>query len=63
MLEIKYFDNKVFDQGIFLVSIEINVIQLKGRIDINLNYNIILFNEEFFFLYSVLSGYKKIIIK
>lgn len=63
MLEIKYSDNKVFDQGILPASIEINAIQPKGRTDINLNYNTISFNEELSFPYSVPSGYKKIIIK
>lgn len=63
MLEIKYSDTKVFDQGILPASIEINAIQPKGRTDINLNYNTISFNEELSFPYSVPSGYKKIIIK
>ena len=63
MLEIKYSDNKVFDQGILPTSIEINAIQPKGKTDINLNYNTISFNEELSFPYSVPSGYKKVIIK
>lgn len=63
MLEIKYSDAKVFNQGTLPTSIEINAIQPKGRTDINLNYNTISFNEELSFPYSVPSGYKKIIIK
>ncbi|MGO4772804.1 DUF4292 domain-containing protein [Flavobacterium sp. W22_SRS_FK3] len=63
MLEIKYADSKIFNQGILPTSIEINAIQPKGRTDINLNYNTISFNEELSFPYSVPSGYKKIIIK
>ena len=63
MLEIKYSDNKVFDQGTLPTSIEINAIQPKGKTDINLNYNTISFNEELSFPYSVPSGYKKVIIK
>jgi len=63
MLEIKYSENKVFDQGILPTSIEINATQPKGKTDINLNYNTISFNEELSFPYSVPSGYKKIIIK
>lgn len=63
MLEIKYSDNKVFNQGTLPTSIEINAIQPKGKTDINLNYNSISFNEELSFPYSVPSGYKKIIIK
>ncbi|PXY44965.1 DUF4292 domain-containing protein [Flavobacterium hydrophilum] len=62
-LEIKYSDNKVFNQGTLPTSIEINAIQPKGKTDINLNYNTISFNEELSFPYSVPSGYKKIIIK
>lgn len=63
MLEIKYSDNKTFNQGTLPTSIEINAIQPKGKTDINLNYNTISFNEELSFPYSVPSGYKKIIIK
>ncbi len=63
MLEIKYSDNKVFDQGNIPTSIEINAIQPKGKTDINLNYNNISFNEELSFPYSVPSGYKKVLIK
>lgn len=63
MLEIKYSEGKVFNQGTLPTSIEINAIQPKGRTDINLNYNTISFNEELSFPYSVPSGYKKIIIK
>ncbi|MCI9846153.1 DUF4292 domain-containing protein [Flavobacterium pectinovorum] len=63
MLEIKYFDNKVFNQGTLPTAIEINAIQPKGKTDINLNYTTISFNEELSFPYSVPSGYKKIIIK
>jgi transcriptional regulator len=62
MLEIKYSDNKVFNQGTLPTSIEINAIQPKGKTDINLNYNTISFNEELSFPYSVPSGYKKVII-
>jgi hypothetical protein len=63
MLEIKYSDNKVFNEGTLPTSIEINAIQPKGKTDINLNYNTISFNEELSFPYSVPGGYKKIIIK
>ena len=63
LLEIKYTDNKTFDQGILPTTIEINAIQPKGKTDINLNYNNISFNEELSFPYSVPSGYKKVIIK
>ena len=63
MLEIKYSDNKTFDQGVLPTSIEINAIQPKGKTDINLNYNNISFNEELSFPYSVPSGYKEVIIK
>lgn len=63
MLEIKYSDSKVFDQGILPTGIEINAIQPKGKTNINLNYNNISFNEELSFPYSVPSGYKKVIIK
>jgi hypothetical protein len=63
MLEIKYADNKVFDQGNLPTSIEINAIQPKGKTDINLNYNNISFNEELSFPYSVPGGYKKVLIK
>jgi len=62
LLEIKYSNNKVFDQGIIPTAIEINAIQPKGKTDINLNYNTISFNEELSFPYSIPSGYKKIII-
>ena len=63
MLEIKYADAKVFDQGTLPTSIEINAIQPKGKTDINLNYNNISFNEELSFPYSVPGGYKKVLIK
>ena len=63
MLEIKYADNKTFNQGTLPTSIEINAIQPKGKTDINLNYNNISFNEELSFPYSVPSGYKKVLIK
>ena len=63
MLEIKYADNKTFDQGTLPTSIEINAVQPKGKTDINLNYNNISFNEELSFPYSVPSGYKKVLIK
>jgi hypothetical protein len=63
MLQIKYSDNKVFDQGNIPTSIEINAVQPKGKTDINLNYNNISFNEELSFPYSVPSGYKKVLIK
>ncbi|MEO8532196.1 MAG: DUF4292 domain-containing protein [Flavobacterium sp.] len=63
MLEIRYSDNKTFDQGTIPTAIEINAIQPKGKTDINLNYNNITFNEELSFPYSVPSGYKKVIIK
>jgi hypothetical protein len=63
MLEIKYSDNKVFNQGTLPTSIEINAIQPKGETNINLNYNTISFNEELSFPYSVPSGYKKVIIQ
>ena len=62
-LEILYSGHKVFNQGTLPTSIEINAIQPKGKTDINLNYNMITFNEELSFPYSVPSGYKKIIIK
>ena len=62
MLEIKYSDNKVFNQGTLPTNIEINAIHPKGKTDINLNYNTISFNEELSFPYSVPSGYKKVII-
>ncbi|GGF26102.1 DUF4292 domain-containing protein [Flavobacterium limi] len=62
MLEIKYSDNKVFNQGTLPTNIEINAIQPKGKTNINLNYNSISFNEELSFPYSVPSGYKKVII-
>ncbi|WP_166921458.1 DUF4292 domain-containing protein [Flavobacterium poyangense] len=63
LLEIKYSDAKVFDQGILPTAIEINAIQPKGKTDINLNYNNISFNEQLSFPYSVPSGYKKVVIK
>jgi len=63
LLEIKYSDSKVFDQGTLPTSIEINANQPKGKTNINLNYNNISFNEELSFPYSVPSGYKKVIIK
>lgn len=63
MLEIKYADAKVFEQGTLPTSIEINAIQPKGKTDINLNYNNISFNEELSFPYSVPGGYKKVLIK
>jgi len=63
MLEIRYSDNKVFDQGTIPTTIEINAVQPKGKTDINLNYTNISFNEELSFPYSVPSGYKKVIIK
>ncbi|QSB27290.1 DUF4292 domain-containing protein [Flavobacterium sp. CLA17] len=63
MLEIRYSDNKTFDQGTIPTAIEINAVQPKGKTDINLNYNNITFNEELSFPYSVPSGYKKVIIK
>lgn len=62
LLEIKYSNSKVFDQGIIPTAIEINAIQPNGKTDINLNYNTISFNEELSFPYSIPSGYKKIII-
>lgn len=61
-LEIKYSDNKVFNQGTLPTSVEINAVQPKGETNINLNYNSISFNEELSFPYSVPSGYKKVII-
>ncbi|WP_163398615.1 DUF4292 domain-containing protein [Flavobacterium fluviatile] len=63
MLEIKYSDNKVFNQGTLPTTIEINAIHPKGKTDINLNYNTISFDEELSFPYSVPSGYKKVIIQ
>jgi hypothetical protein len=63
MLEIRYSDSKVFDQGTIPTTIEINAVQPKGKTDINLNYTNISFNEELSFPYSVPSGYKKVIIK
>lgn len=63
MLEIKYSDSKVFDQGTLPTTIEINAIQPKGKTNINLNYNSISFNEELSYPYSIPSGYKKVTIK
>lgn len=63
MIQVAYSDHKNFDQGIVPTTVAINTIQPKGKIDINLNYNSISFDEELSFPYSIPDGYKKVIIK
>lgn len=58
-----YSDHKVFNDVSLPLDVLINAMQLKGKTEINLNYNDITFNEEISFPYSVPSGYKRILIK
>ena len=63
MIQVAYFDNKVFNEATLPSKVLINTIQPKGKAQINLEYNTITINEKLSFPYEVPNGYKRIIIK
>ena len=63
MFAVNYSDFQTFTSSILPAGLFINAVQKKGKTEINLNYNVVTFNEELSFPYSVPNGYKRIIIK
>ena len=63
MIQVAYSNSKVFNEVVIPTSVMINAYQKKGKTEISLDYNIITFNEELSFPYSVPNGYNRVIIK
>ena len=63
MVQVLYDNHKKFDQGILPTTVTVNTIQAQNKVDINLEYNSVSFNEELSFPYSIPDGYKKVLIK
>ena len=63
MTQIVYSNRKEFKEMILPLSLNINSFQKKGKTEINLEYNNVVFNEALSLSYSVPNDYKRIIIK
>ena len=63
MIQVAYSNQKIHNKMSMPSNIIINTFQKKGKTEITLDYNTIIFNEELSFPYSVPNGYKRINIK
>jgi hypothetical protein len=62
MLKVSYPNHTEYAQAVLPSGIDIQALQEKGKIDINITYNSASFNEELSFPYSVPDGYERIFI-